>query len=206
MARLIRNRYPLAARPQRAHTQTNWSPPPPCLTRALLSWVIPILPRGTIWEAAAGDGRLAQSLRTTGRKVIATDLDPRGINVRLHDFIREPPPAGTDGTIIVTNPPYEQRRFDLFVGRALTLLDAAQVTAVALLLRGDKLMAASRTDALNRASHLLMCNWRVRLMADGNPRWSFTWVIWRAGHNGPPTIEFRKFGNLVQLDLVYKDR
>jgi hypothetical protein len=57
MARLIRDREPMAAQPQRAHAHTDWPPTSPCLTLTLLNWVIPTLPQGTIWEAAAGDGR-----------------------------------------------------------------------------------------------------------------------------------------------------
>jgi hypothetical protein len=82
----------MAAQPQRAHAHTDWPPTSPRLTLTLLNWVIPTLPQGTIWEAGRRRWASAHSLRNTGRKVIATDLKPRG-TIFAGDFVQTHLPA-----------------------------------------------------------------------------------------------------------------
>src|SRR5262249_26242290 len=60
---------------------------PPCLIAALIQFVLPTLPAAPIWDPAAGDGRaLVDSLRTTGREVIATDIEPQRRDIARLDY------------------------------------------------------------------------------------------------------------------------
>jgi hypothetical protein len=82
------HRDPAALRTPRARPEDKefW-PTPPCLRAALTGWVIPSLPAGVVWEAAAGFGHLADDIEaTTGRQVIATDIDPQRHGIGRHDF------------------------------------------------------------------------------------------------------------------------
>jgi hypothetical protein len=175
----VKTRDPAALRPQPARTGTDWHPTPACLTLALTRFVLPTLPPGPVWEACAGDGRLARSIEAEGRQVIATDIDPRAQCVARHDF-RADLPAGTRGALLITNPPWARGLLDPFIGRGLALLDLGVLRAMALLLRPDKLFAATRVDALNRAAALWHCNWRPVWIegSKGNPRWPAVWGVW----------------------------
>lgn len=152
---------------------------------ALVRHVLPHLPNGSVWECAAGDGRLARAIAAEGRQVIATDLYPQDRSAPL-DFLSAEPPPAVLGSIAITNPPFNQT--DEFLMRGLKLLDAGQIAGLVLLLRHDHLMAASRIDAFNRAVHEVHCNWRPIWIpdSDGNPRWSFHWIAWHDGPRQPP--------------------
>jgi hypothetical protein len=47
-------------------------------------------------------------------------------------------------------------------------------------LRHDHLTSAARVGALSCATWELHMNWRPRWIAgsNGNPRWSFAWIVW----------------------------
>lgn len=88
------HRDPAALRTPRARPEDKefW-PTPPCLRAALTGWVIPSLPAGVVWEAAAGFGHLADDIEAaTGRQVIATDIDPQRHGIGRHDFHDAPRP------------------------------------------------------------------------------------------------------------------
>lgn len=172
-----------AQRGQPNRSGPDFWPTPPCLTSALVRFVLPDLPPGLIWECATGDGRLVQAMQDAGRDVIATDLYPQDGSIPC-DFLTAEPPA--DETIAVTNPPFNKS--DEFLTRGLELHEAGKIAGLVLLLRHDHLMAASRVAAFNRAVREVHCNWRPIWIPDteGNPRWSFHWLAWHAGRRRPP--------------------
>jgi hypothetical protein len=49
--------------------------------------VLPKLPAGIIWEAAAGSSHLVGPLRKAGREVVATDLYPDRADIERLDFL-----------------------------------------------------------------------------------------------------------------------
>jgi hypothetical protein len=87
---------------------------------------------------------------------------------------------------LVTNPPFNQ--LNTFIARALQHLDSGAVQDAILLLRADHPMAQTRAPLLRRAHALWYCCWRPRWIEHSTtaPRWSFIWVHWRRGYNGPP--------------------
>jgi hypothetical protein len=48
------------------------------MTSALIDHVLPNLQNLSIWECAAGDGRLARAIRAANYTVLASDIVPRG--------------------------------------------------------------------------------------------------------------------------------
>ena len=76
-------------------------PTPPCLRAALTHYVVPNLPAGRIiWECAAGDGTLGDTIAATGRQVFMSDIDPQRRGILRHD-VYDPPPPETVGSIAV---------------------------------------------------------------------------------------------------------
>ncbi len=57
---------------------------------------------GDIWESACGDGSMSEVLKTTGNRVISSDLYDRGYGEGGVDFLHSTRRAAN----IVTNPPY----------------------------------------------------------------------------------------------------
>jgi hypothetical protein len=154
------------------------------LISALIERVAPTWPAATIWEMAAGDGRVAKALHAAGYRVFASDIEPRGEGIARIDFLHDEPPER--GLIACSNPPNNQ--LTAFVARGLQLLDANRIAGLVLLMRYDALTAAGRADAFNRASSILTCCWRPVWIegTSGNGRWSNAWVCWLADCGGPP--------------------
>lgn len=76
------------------------------------------LPPGVVWEPAAGTGRAAEHVESrTGRRVVASDVEPRGPRVSRLDFLTDLEPRGP---VIITNPPYGNVLHD-FARRAVAL-------------------------------------------------------------------------------------
>jgi hypothetical protein len=101
---------PSAYRPQPAREGRDfWPTIDPGLHDMLIHCVLPKVPPDlAVWEAAAGAGRLFDSLRhRTNRQIIATDLfsDQDRRNVAVHDFLYGAPPPETRGAVMMTNPP-----------------------------------------------------------------------------------------------------
>lgn len=176
-------RDPPAARGQPKRDGPDFWPTPACLITALVRYVLPELPPGSIWDCAAGDGRLVRAMAEAGRTVVGTNRYPQDGNAP-HDFLTDPPPWAD--TVIVTNPPGNQ--IDKFLARCTELFDQGAVKGFVLLLRNDHLMARGRVDALNRAAREIHCNWRPRWVPGtrGNPRWAYRWVVWHGGPSRPP--------------------
>ncbi len=160
-------------RPPRAdddREQDLWSTPP-CLTAALIESVLPSLPAGVVWEAAAGAGGLVDALRAAGREVIATDIERQRRDITQHDYLLDVPPPATRGAVMITNAPFS--KLTEFMHRTLELLDAGHLAGAALLVRIDFSGTDGRANALNRAVAEWECCWRSRWIpgSTGNPRW-----------------------------------
>jgi hypothetical protein len=185
----VRTRDPAALRAQPKRTGRDFWPTPRCLTRALIEHVLPGLPRAPIWECAAGDGRVAESMRAVGYSVFASDIEPRGEGIERRDFLRDEPPHF--GLIAVTNSPFG-KHLTLFITRGLRLLDQGHIEGLVLLVRHDALMAQERVDAFNRAASVLHCNWRAVWIegSRGNPRWTCSWLTWLPSHSGPTAVRW----------------
>jgi hypothetical protein len=150
--------------------------------------MLPLLPPGPILEPAPGAGALVDAMRAAEREVAIGD----------RDFLADVPPAGPFAAI-TTNPPFN--RHSAFIQRGLELIDRGVTQSLVLLFRHDHLQGESRTppkcrlDALERANLILLCAWRPRWIVGTRkaPRWTFSWVLWRAGADGPPVYRiFRK--------------
>jgi hypothetical protein len=180
----LRSRDPASLRPQPKRDGSDYWPTPPCLINALIEHVAPTWPPATIWEMAAGDGRVAKALRAAGYCVFASDIEPRGDGIERIDFLRGDPPEPR--LIACTNPPNNQ--LTAFISRGLQLLDANRIAGLVLLVRYDALTAASRAAAFNRASSIVTCCWRPLWIEGtrGNGRWSNAWISWLADHSGSP--------------------
>lgn len=174
-------RLDAALRPQPTRAGDDFWATPSCLIGALTVGVLPRLPVGPVWEPAAGDRRLAEAIRGTGRIVGATDLE-------TCDFLCGNPPGSFSA--IVTNPPFN--KLDEFLHQGLIYLDASVTQSVVFLLRWDHLTAKRRTEPLFRAAEIRLCPWRPRWIADTtiSPRWSFCWVTWRRDYGGPPVLQW----------------
>jgi hypothetical protein len=170
---------PGANRPTPARHGPDFWPTPDSLIAACVNHILPMLPpTAAIWECACGDGRLAQAIRAGGRGVFHSDLYPTPGSLDMpRDFLISAPPPDPS-LIVVTNPPFN--RTDDFLQRGLELMELRLTGGLVLLLRHDHLTAASRAEALNRATLEVHCCWRPRWIADteGSPRWSFVWVAW----------------------------
>jgi hypothetical protein len=175
---------PSAVRPTPSRDGSDFWRTPLCLTNALVRHVIPDLPQGPIWECAASDGRLARAIASTGRKVVATDVEPQADGIEARDFIRDA--LIPENTIVVTNPPYNHS--DEFLARCLALFDEELINGFVLLHRHDHLQASSRVEAFNRATREVHCNWRPIWIdgTEGQPRWSFHWIVWTNAPRQPP--------------------
>jgi hypothetical protein len=149
---------------------------PSVLVVPLIDHVLPLLPLGPIWEPAPGSGALVDGLCAAGRTVIAT----------RQNFITLAPPLGV--RIAVSNPPFN--RLDEFIPHSLMLLDCGQLDAVVWLLRWDHIPTKERMPWINRAYAVRVYWPRPRWIPDTKvgPRWMFEWIVWLAGHNGPPSL------------------
>jgi hypothetical protein len=122
-----------ALRPQPKRDGPDHWATPDCLTAALVTHILPSLPRAPIWEPAAGDGVLVRAIEATGHRVFAGDIGS-GQNF----FSASPPPFCQS---LVTNPPFNQ--LDRFLTRAASLVGSPNNSLIAavLLLRWDALTA-----------------------------------------------------------------
>lgn len=173
-----------ALRAQPLRTGPDVWPTPACLARLLVNHVLPRLPRGRIWECAAGPGVLTRAMQSAGRRVVSTDIGTGS------DFLTTPPPRGT--VAVVTNPPYNS--LNPFLGRICELLDGGQIEAGVLLLRWDHPMAAGRAEALMRASYVDLGCWRPVWLAASTAtgRWAFAWHTWLRDRHGPPVTHYHQ--------------
>lgn len=170
---------------------------PEWVTEALLPH-IPYLNKGTIWEPAAGFGKMELALR--GYTVMASDIEPQRSYMQALDFLsvsawpwRKPE---EDRPAIITNPPYELATE--FCEHALRITEPYG-GVVAMLLRTDFDHAKSRThlfrDCPAFAKKLVLMK-RICWFVEDNgkpkasPSFNHAWYIWDWKHEGPPTIAY----------------
>jgi hypothetical protein len=151
---------------------------PAWVTEALL----PHLPAcQTIWEPAAGSGKMSRVLEGFAGIVISSDI------AEGQDFLAA---QGFDGDAIVTNPPYAQATE--FIEHALALTASGGV--VAMLLRTDFDHARSRRHLFSHPafSKKLVLTKRIKWFEDsrGQPSFNHAWFVWDHRHKGPPTLAY----------------
>jgi hypothetical protein len=198
-----RDPAPLRPTPARAGLDQQWITPV-CLCSCLVERVLPTLDSTSpIWEGAAGNGAIVDAVRATGREVIATDIAPRRADIGQLDFLKDPPPTEAIGGILATNPPFARSGLgDLFLARAMALLEAGDLSAVVFLQRGDASSTDGRAELFNRSAAEYRCNWRARWIqgTTQGPRWWFAWHVWRSDHVGPPATFRIRRRELVTAD------
>jgi hypothetical protein len=183
------NPDPSARRRAPARDDLDFWPTPECLRESLTATILPTLPPGPVWECAAGDGYLADAIAAAGREVVASDVNPQQSGMLRLDFLNDPPPLMTHGSILITNPPFgKSGLLDPFLDRTLALLDKGHLRGAVLLARPDAAGTAGRADTFNRAAAEYTCCWRPVWIpgTSGNGRWWFTWFVWLADRRGPP--------------------
>lgn len=148
------------------------------------AWVtaalVPHLPVGiaTIWEPAAGSGKIIDALSKAGYSVSGSDITA-GL-----DFLM----SRCECDAIVTNPPYgvAQR----FIERAIGM-----VGIVAMLLRADYDHAATRQHLFGKCTTFakkLALTKRIVWFESPKaaPSFNHAWYIWDRHHLGPPVLAY----------------
>jgi len=154
---------------------------PEWVTEAL----VPHIPRRikTIWEPAAGSGKMVRALADAGYVVDADDISG-GRDFMIYD-------GPTWVSAIVTNPPYVLATE--FVKRAINLTATMQ-GFVAMLLRTDFDHASTRRDLfeLQPFAKKLVLTKRIKWFEDskGSPSFNHAWFIWDWKHEGAPTLAY----------------
>jgi hypothetical protein len=151
-------------------------PTPPEVTRALLA-VESFT--GAIWEPACGDGAMARELLTSGQKIVATDLSPRGFGAKL-DFLKVPPRKVAN---IVTNPPFDLAEAFIRQGMAM------QPDKMCLVLKATYWHAVTRQALFRefKPARIYPLTWRPDFMALGRPTMEVQWCVWERGFVGEPS-------------------
>lgn len=169
---------------------------PPWATRALLEELR--LPHGmTVWEPAAGEGHMAEVIRSEGYTVFASDIHDYGVGYPVGNFLPgdlplddviEPP---WDPDWIITNPPFNEAA--AFALRAMSMARHG----VALLVRSNWLEGTGRYTGLFQPrppSLILQFAERVAMVKG---RWdpaastatAYCWVVWDVTRR-PPMTEY----------------
>lgn len=136
----------------------------------------------SVWEPAAGSGKIARVLVAAGLQVLSTDISTG------QDFL-----LAKTGPVdaIVTNPPYTSAQ--LFIEHALRLLSGGG--KVAMLLRTDFDHAKTRAHLFHGckefAKKLVLTRRIVWFDRPGAaPSFNHAWYIWDWQHDGKPTLEY----------------
>ena len=152
---------------------------PEWVTRALLPHLGNIK---SVWEPAAGSGKMARVLEAAGLQVLSTDISAG------QDFLlaRE---QSVDA--IVTNPPYISAT--QFIEHALRLMSGGG--KVAMLLRTDFDHAKRRRHLFSDCpafARKIVLTKRIRWFENstGQPSFNHAWYIWDHKHAGKPTLEY----------------
>ena len=149
------------------------------MTRALLPYLGDIK---SVWEPAAGSGKMARVLEATGLQVLSTDISAG------QDFLL----AGEQPVdAIVTNPPYMSAT--QFIEHALRLMSSCG--KVATLLRTDFDHAKTRRHLFSNCPAFackIVLTKRIRWIENstGQPSVNHAWYIWDHKHTGKPTLEY----------------
>lgn len=146
--------------------------------------LIPHIPERikTIYEPAAGSGKMVRALAQSGRMISADDINDG------RDFLECYWPSEA----IITNPPYELARE--FAASAILLTNKMQ-GFVAMLLRTDFDHAASRRDLFadnNVFAKKIVLTRRIQWFehSTASPSFNHAWFVWDWQHKGPPTLAY----------------
>jgi hypothetical protein len=138
----------------------------------------------SIWEPAAGSGKMVRALKNAGFWVTESDVQTG------FDFLDETQwkiPSGD----IVTNPPYALATE--FIERALKL--RKPIGVVAMLLRTDFDHAKTRANLFAKCpafSKKIVLTRRIQWFEDskGSPSFNHAWFIWDWQHKGAPILAY----------------
>jgi len=164
-------------------------PTPPEPTRAFLHAEINhLLPFGTVWEAAAGDGAMVREMEVMGLKVVASDLVDRGCGADIrsfYDFNSAPAPA------IVTNPPFGECGWGNGKARWLKhALDVLDVDYMALLMNWGWPGAGGLKHfyAAHPPARVYLMRWKIDFTGQGAPPMLNAWFVWDKRHRGETVL------------------
>lgn len=140
----------------------------------------------SIYEPAAGSGKMVRALGKTGRMIDADDISEG------RDFLDCDQERMGNAQAIITNPPYILA--SQFIERAL-MLTKPRWGVVAMLLRTDIDHAKTRQNffGLHPAfAKKVVLTKRIQWFEDskGSPSFNHAWFIWDWKHNGPPTLAY----------------
>jgi hypothetical protein len=149
----------------------------------------------TVWEPAAGRGKMSRVLERHFQTVLSTTLestDPDDLIAGGLDFLKaqnrfELPDA------IITNPPYSLA--EEFVRHALKLA-VSYGFVIAMLLRNEWDCAKGRNDLFTEqpfAKKVILTSrpwWFDKKPGDSGPRHNYAWYIWVKDYTGPPVIGY----------------
>ena len=155
---------------------------------------------GDIWECACGDGAMAEVLATTGNKVVATDLHPRGHGESGRDFLA----ASCRVPNIVTNPPYNCA--EAFVAQGLRLAE----NKLALLLRLAFLEGANRASTIfakTPPTRVWVFSERITFYMRGAARagsgtTAYAWFVWDKSASAETQLRWLKPGYKAKYGSV----
>jgi hypothetical protein len=139
----------------------------------------------SVWEPAAGAGKMVEVLRRHGMGVSATDITT-GDDFLAAKVLRN------GITAIVTNPPYVLAQE--FIEHALRLTKPVRCV-VAMLLRTDFDHARTRQHLFGNCRQFwakVVLTKRIKWFEDskGQPSFNHAWFVWDWKHDGPPMLAY----------------
>jgi ParB-like chromosome segregation protein Spo0J len=175
---------------------------PDCATRSLLA----LEEFGKrIWEPACGRGAIIRVLETAGLELEISDLNDYGTTREdgtgqgVFDFCELAHAPYVVGSII-TNPPYDREVLNRFVARSVQMLEAGEISKIAMLMNLNVLCGFGDPDReyfmeTMPPARIHVFKRRLPMMhRDGwdGPQASSSmntaWFVWEAGHTGPSVI------------------
>lgn len=141
-------------------------------TRALMQVLQPIHTM-QVWEPCCGEGAMSDTIASYGAKVLASDINPRGVGQTQDFFAMTELPAGIQA--IITNPPWS--RAEEFIRHAWETL---KVDQMALLLKATYWHAATRLPLFRECTPavIMPLTWRLDFKGLGRPTMECSWFLW----------------------------
>jgi predicted RNA methylase len=178
----------------------------PGVTSLLLPFIPAYVKDGFILEPAAGRGDMTRVFVEEGYDVLSLDIDISEFDhelgsIREQDFLQlEPWELDENVKAIITNPPYGNRRAEMFVAQAL----AMPVDYVAMLLRSEFNTSIRRIGLWDRqqnpfAYEIVLCGYRPRWdwwmekdpwEKEAAPMHTYSWFVWDRNWKGSRTQFF----------------
>ena len=143
---------------------------PSNVTMALLDFLS--LDKGvTIWEPAAGIGKISDVLETYGHHVINSDIHDYGLGHEVKNFYHFDEAKASH---MITNPPFMVA--EMFIKKSIEL----KLYMFCLLLKSQYWHAVSRLDLFNSypPSYILPLTWRPDFRGLGAPTMDLAWSVW----------------------------